>query len=323
MKKILSVVLALMLTIIFCCLPVFAAEYQFPNTMKTSKTEGQYSASYDPKTKTLTYKSIGAISGIEENILNQIHGGNVAAGLMYKNSVNQKTQNEMIAYNDEVLYIAMSDIVRSGKVKTISIESTTQTGDSTDTTIFEYDFERNKKGQVIYCGCEGDHYINGNYNTSLGGREYEFSYDANGDLKSVFRKNGREMGDTIATFIFQNGKLSKISYKSNRDFKNSNHMVNENKYIFNKDVIVKTDESGRPIQISKNISLDFRKNAYNSTYFNYTYDQNGRLASIKSDNDETITHYNANGDLESVTYTSSAEEKPSGITVLYTYGTLS
>lgn len=294
MKKILSAVLALMLTIIFCCLPVFAAGYQFPNTMQTRETGGRYSTSYNPKTKTLTYKSIGAISGIEENILNQIHGGNVAAGLMYKNNVSQKTQNEMIAYNDEVLYIAMSDIVRSGKVKTISIESTTQTGDNTDTTIFEYEFERNKKGQVIYCGCEGDHYINGNYNNSMVGSEYEFSYDANGDLKSVSRE-GRGMSLNTATFAFKNGKLLKIIYKSDAK-------------IHSKSVPVETDEIGHPVQVNNTI---------------YTYDQNGRLSSIKSDNEKTITHYNANGDLESVKYTSSSEVTPDTTTVLYTYGTLS
>lgn len=286
MKKMFSTIIAIMLALCLNAIPVFAATYRIPEDIQNVDTGGKYTVSYNASNKKLTYKSSGSVTGQEGNILGTSYGGAVAAGLLYKNSVSQKTQNEMIAYNEDALYMAMSDIVRSGKVNTIRVESTTQT----ETLIFEYNFKRNKNGQVVSCECAGDSLINGESSGWVpSGRYYDFAYDSNGDLKSV-SKEGRMMPLTTTTFNFSNGKLTKLVNKSEIDGSSS--------------MKVTVNSAGHPTNIGDTA---------------FTYDSNGRLASVKGEFYTTKLNYDNNGDLLKASVSYQEAKTTYTTTVKYSY----
>lgn len=295
MKKIISLLLAIAMTLVLSCVSAFAATTEVPDTIKNTETGGTYTASYNSQNKILTYKSSGELD-LEGSLMDGNYGGAVGAGLVYKNSVSPKTQNEIIAYNDEAVYMSMSDIAQTGKVKTIRIEDNevTENGDQS-TTLFEYTFTRNKKGQVTSCECGGDCLLNGE---SAGwvpsGRSYDFTYDNKGDLKTISRE-GRMMPYTTTSFNFSNGKLSKLVDKDYDGKVNSSSKVT-------------TDNSGRPTKANN---------------YKFTYDANGHLTSVTGEINKTQLTYNADGNLESAQYSYTEANKVYTSPVdTYTYKTL-
>lgn len=295
MKKIIPLFLALAVTLVLSSISSFAATSAIPDTIKNTETGGAYTASYNSQNKILTYQSSGKLNS-EGSLMDGNYGGAVGAGLVYKNNVSPKTQNEILAYNDEAVYMSMSDIAQSGKVKTIQIEDNevTENGDQS-TTIFEYTFTRNNKGQVTSCECGGDCLLNGE---SAGwvpsGRSYEFTYDNKGDLKSISRE-GRMMPYTTTTFNFSNGKLSKLVDKDYDGEVTSSEKVS-------------TDSAGRPTKANN---------------YKFTYDANGHLTSVTSEYSKTQLTYNANGNLESAQYSYTEANKVYTSPVdSYTYKTL-
>lgn len=185
MRKLLSLVLSLsmVLSALFA-VPAFAAskkEAKLPIPLKMSLNDEDYfTYKYNEKTKTLTIRGYGNVQYYEYL-------------LPLVKTDNQNRENIMLTcdYTDTCILLALSDMVRSGKVKHVN------TPDA------HYDFTVSQWGNVIYA----------TENFEADDMPYYFTYDpATGDLQHILSKEGE--GITTYDYQYNKGKLSKIIVQS-------------------------------------------------------------------------------------------------------------
>lgn len=306
MKKVFSAILALLVMCSFTCFPAFAQTLSIPGVVVDETNGVTYTATYDAKNKTLTYTTPEDARFINDEGYSEYNPNAVSEmillALAQPSSASQKTKNAVLAYADfhYAPNLSISDLVRSGKVKKITINTPMGTNHDTGkklTRIYEYEFKLNKSNQVT--GCYGGSYTD-NSGLSGSGGEYIFSYDSNGDLKSIYDELAHTP-DHTTTFGYSNGKLNKLNIKSDVEGNSSQKVT--------------TDSSGRPTKI---------KSSYDIA--NYTYDSNGRIKSYKTGEEDYATtvvfNYNSLGQVESIDYTQVYEGKTTTTHFTFTYQTL-
>lgn len=181
MKKILSLVLslALVLTALFA-VPGYAASKETAKEFiprKMSLNDKDYFVyQYNEKTKTLTIRGHGDVQYYEFL-------------LPLVKTENQNRENIMLTcdYTDPCIILALSDMVRSGKVQHVN------TPDA------HYDFTLSKWGNVLVA----------TENFDADPLPYTFTYDKKtGDLLKIVSKEGE--GLTTYNYSYKDGKLSKV-----------------------------------------------------------------------------------------------------------------
>lgn len=297
MKKTVSVVLALVLVLSLWCLPAWAASYYIPWEVTTNNGV-KYTASYDTSSKTLTYKTstdIGDDSYFDCDAAADL----ILLALSQPSSVSQKTKNEVLAFDDYTFTVnlAMSDLVRSGKVKEVIIKTPAGSNEDTGekyTRIYDYEFKTNSKNQVTSCDCA---LYTENSGMGGGGGGFDLKYDSNEDLKSIYDQYAHTPEHTT-TFGYSNGKLNKLIIKSENGG--------------NRNDKVTTDNSGRPTKV---------KHEYNIS--NYTYDATGKVKSHtlgdEGYSNTVIFNYNSLDQIESAGYTCSGSDGTSSVQVTFSY----
>lgn len=306
MKKVFSAILALLVMCSFTCFPAFAQTLSIPGVVVDQTNGVTYTATYDSKAKSLTYTTAEDPRFFNDENIYDYDSDTVSEmillALSQPSSASQKTKNAVLAYADYhyAPNLSISDLVRSGKVKKITINTPLGTNQYTGkklTRIYEYEFKLNKSNQVIECygGSETD-----NSGLSGSGGEYTFSYDSNGDLKSIHDELAHTPEHTT-TFGYSNGKLNKLNIKSDVEGNSSQKVT--------------TDSLGRPTKI---------KSSYDTA--TYTYDSNGRVKSYKTGDDDysnTVAfNYNSLGQIESIDHTKVSEGKTTTTHFTFTYQTL-
>lgn len=308
MKKVFSAILALLVMCSFTCFPAFAQTLSIPGVVVDQTNGVKYTATYSTSKKTLTYTTPSDSRFLDSDGYSEYDGYTASDMIIFalgqQSSVSQKTKNAILAYNHYTLWVAMSDLVRSGKVKEIIIKTPMGKDDYSGkklTLIYDYEFTLNKKNQVTACSYSS--YVE---NSALGGSggEFTLSYDSNGDLKSVYDLLAHTPEHTT-TFGYSNGKLNKLNEKT--DYEKST-------------IKIVTDEAGRPTQIKDDNTIL------------YAYDSNGRINSYKIDygeningynNSETFTFYsNSAGLWEAADFTDIIEGKTTTTHFTFTYQTL-
>lgn len=186
MKKLLSLVLsfAMVLTALFA-VPAFAKEsaketkLSIPKIMSLNDKD-YFEYQYNEKTKTLTIRGHGKVDYYEFL-------------LPLVKTDNQNRENIMLTcdYTDPCIILALSDMVRSGKVQHVN------TPDA------HYDFTLSKWGNVLVA----------TENFEADPLPYTFTYDVKtGDLLKIVSREGE--GLTTYNYYYKKGKLSKIVIQS-------------------------------------------------------------------------------------------------------------
>lgn len=307
MKKVFSAILALLVMCSFTCFPAFAQTLNIPGVVVDQTNNVKYTATYNTRKKILTYTTPEDSRFVNSDGESEYDGYTASEMILFalaqQSSVSQKTKNAALAYNHYSIWLAMSDIVRSGKVKEIIIKTPKGTNYNGEklTLIFDYEFTLNKKSQVTKCSYGA--YVD---NSGMGGSggDFTLSYDSNGDLKSVYDELAHSPEHTT-TFGYSNGKLNKLNVKTDYD-KSTTQIV--------------TDGVGRPTQLKGDSSIF------------YSYDPNGRINSYKIDYGEDINgyhnsevysfNYDSAGRWGSADYTDNTDGKTTVTHFTFTYQTL-